>query len=181
MVDLRGFSVLIVEDEVLVAFDIAEQIECLGGVVLGPAGDVDQALRLVQRTCPDLALLDFELRSRFVTPLAEELTRSNVPFAVITGYPGRTLGHAVLDSVPRLGKPFSHADLTSLLARLSLEERIRRRAYVIWEEEDWPQGQADRHWRMAEQELRPDAGRTRRPKQADRFQNGRSIICHDVT
>lgn len=30
------------------------------------------------------------------------------------------------------------------------EQRIRERAYSIWEHEGRPDGQAERHWRMAE-------------------------------
>jgi Protein of unknown function (DUF2934). len=33
----------------------------------------------------------------------------------------------------------------------SLEERIRRRAYQIWQEEGCPTGQEERHWEMARQ------------------------------
>lgn len=32
-----------------------------------------------------------------------------------------------------------------------LEERIRRRAYQIWQEEGCPPGQEERHWEMARQ------------------------------
>lgn len=30
------------------------------------------------------------------------------------------------------------------------EQRVRERAYAIWEHEGRPEGQAERHWRMAE-------------------------------
>jgi hypothetical protein len=33
-------------------------------------------------------------------------------------------------------------------------EEISRRAHQIWEQEDRPNGQADEHWRRAEEELR---------------------------
>ena len=33
------------------------------------------------------------------------------------------------------------------------QEVVRRRAYAIWNREGQPDGQADRHWSMAEQEL----------------------------
>jgi hypothetical protein len=37
------------------------------------------------------------------------------------------------------------------------EERIRRMAHRIWESEGRPQGQAERHWRMAERLVDADA------------------------
>jgi hypothetical protein len=33
-------------------------------------------------------------------------------------------------------------------------QKVRERAYAIWEREGCPEGQAERHWLMAEQELR---------------------------
>ena len=39
------------------------------------------------------------------------------------------------------------------------EERVRTRAYEIWEREGWPDGGAEQHWLRAEEELRAeDAG-----------------------
>lgn len=36
------------------------------------------------------------------------------------------------------------------------ETRLREIAYLIWEEEGRPPGQADRHWRMAESAIRQE-------------------------
>ncbi len=36
------------------------------------------------------------------------------------------------------------------------ETRLKEIAYLIWEEEGRPPGQADRHWRMAEGALRQE-------------------------
>lgn len=33
------------------------------------------------------------------------------------------------------------------------EERVRVRAYEIWEREGWPEGGAERHWLRAEEDL----------------------------
>lgn len=33
------------------------------------------------------------------------------------------------------------------------EDRIRRRAYQIWEEQGWPHGRAHEHWLQAEREI----------------------------
>jgi hypothetical protein len=34
-----------------------------------------------------------------------------------------------------------------------LKERIRRRAYILWEQEGRPEGRADEHWLRAEAEV----------------------------
>lgn len=40
------------------------------------------------------------------------------------------------------------------------EDRIRERAYTLWEAEGCPDGCADRHWQQAENELLQGAGTT---------------------
>ncbi|WP_411755786.1 DUF2934 domain-containing protein [Sinorhizobium meliloti] len=39
-----------------------------------------------------------------------------------------------------------------------MEERIRRRAYEIWERDGRPDGEHDRHWHQAEKELEGERG-----------------------
>jgi len=39
----------------------------------------------------------------------------------------------------------------------SQEDRIRERAFSLWQAEGAPEGAADRHWYQAEQELRGDS------------------------
>ncbi len=53
--------ILIVEDEPLVAMTAAAALEDAGYDVVGPAYDADEAWRLVQRSVPDLALVDINL------------------------------------------------------------------------------------------------------------------------
>ena len=36
------------------------------------------------------------------------------------------------------------------------EEKVRERAYAIWEREGRPEGQAERHWAQVEEELRAE-------------------------
>jgi two-component system, response regulator PdtaR len=151
--DLRGLDVLIAEDEFLTALDIAQAVEALGGEVLGPVAEVSDGLALVNRSQPDVALLDVQLRDGFVTPLATALDRMDVPFALVTGYQGQELELMPLKNAPRLSKPYRRSDLART-AELLRKAVLRGRAHAIWEREGRPEGQADRHWSMAERELR---------------------------
>jgi DUF2934 family protein len=36
------------------------------------------------------------------------------------------------------------------------EDKVRARAYAIWERRGWPEGEAERHWAQAEEELRAE-------------------------
>lgn len=57
-------SVLVVEDEALIALDLACSIESLGYKVLGPASNGEDARRIAQREAPDLLLMDVTLQGK---------------------------------------------------------------------------------------------------------------------
>ena len=79
--------VLLVEDEELVALDLVESLNRRGWQIVGPAATLEEAMSLVATGVPlDAAVLDVNLRGRWVHTLAEELARRGVPFVVCTGY-----------------------------------------------------------------------------------------------
>ena len=79
-------TVLIVEDEFLIAIDLQQMLEDGGWRVLGPVATVKEALRLLEKELPSVALLDVNLGYEFVTPVAEILRARDVPFAVASAY-----------------------------------------------------------------------------------------------
>jgi len=54
--------ILVVEDEALIALVLELALGLAGYEVLGPAADIDEALRLVEERRPDLGLIDINLR-----------------------------------------------------------------------------------------------------------------------
>jgi CheY-like chemotaxis protein len=62
---LAGATVLIVEDEAVVALNLALMLRELGCIALGPAVDNAQALALLRRQRPDAVLLDLGLLDGF--------------------------------------------------------------------------------------------------------------------
>ncbi len=60
---MQRLRVIIVEDERIVAHDLATQIIGLGSTVLGIAGDPEAAIELAERTRPDMVLMDIRLGS----------------------------------------------------------------------------------------------------------------------
>lgn len=82
---LAGKRILVVEDEVLIAFaleDLLLQLEC---VVIGPAHSLADALELLDRQPLDAALLDVNLDGVRSYRLAERLAERGVPFVFVTG------------------------------------------------------------------------------------------------
>jgi CheY-like chemotaxis protein len=96
--------ILVVDDEVLVAYDVAQIVEDLGATVIGPAHDLERGLALADTETIDLALLDVNLGTHLSTPIAERLRDRGIPFVVISGY---NRGHipAVLAGAELLRKP----------------------------------------------------------------------------
>ena len=79
--------VLLVEDEELVALTMVDELRSRGWEVVGPVGTLEEAQALVAEGVHlDAAILDVNLRGRWVHSLADELSRRGVPFVVCTGY-----------------------------------------------------------------------------------------------
>ena len=108
---LAGQRVLIVEDEALVAMELAQILTAAGAQVIGPTGDIDEALALVEAGGVDRALLDINLAGRPVAPVASALTLKTIPFVYLTGYQ-----EADVEGGPVLRKPASAAALLGALA-----------------------------------------------------------------
>jgi DNA-binding response OmpR family regulator len=114
---LDGVKVLVVEDEYLVATLIEDVLESAGCVVSGPIPRLAEALDAAGREACDVAVLDVNLAGERIDPVAELLSRRNVPFVFVTGYttavlPGKYAG------CPRVCKPFKIQDLLNTLSSL---------------------------------------------------------------
>jgi CheY-like chemotaxis protein len=106
---------LVVEDESYIAMDLALLLEERGWRVLGPAITVAQALTLLGRQRPDVALLDVRLDGETMTPLAELLRQWGMPFVLCST--DRPSADAPLAGVPNIGKPFTERVLFAELDR----------------------------------------------------------------
>lgn len=112
-------AVLVVEDEFMVALDIQAMLKCNGYRVLGPAGTVDAALRLLAQEQPDLAVLDVNLNGHPVVPVAKRLRSLQIPFVLVSAYDSFDFEDSeVLAEVENVGKPFTDRQLLAALGRL---------------------------------------------------------------
>ncbi|HEX8471410.1 MAG TPA: response regulator, partial [Brevundimonas sp.] len=81
----EGRRVLIVEDEYVIAMEIAGILEDCGAEIVGPAGSVSLAIQLIAQEAPiDAAVLDVNLGRERVFPVAETLNLRNIPFVFAT-------------------------------------------------------------------------------------------------
>lgn len=116
MVD-RRLRIMVVEDEFIIADEIAAAIEDAGHEVLGPYGSIEEAsARLATGVKPDFAVLDANLRGRSSAPLAATLREFGVPLCLCTGYRSSDL-QATFGAVDILQKPVNARALTAIIAR----------------------------------------------------------------
>ena len=114
---LEGKRILIVEDEPLLAMDIAEQLEDAGAFVIGPAGNESAALSLIEQYRFDGALLDANLGGHPVGDIAASLKRKTIPFVFVSGYNRDSLPLS-FDEVELLPKPFDAAQLLAAVVKI---------------------------------------------------------------
>lgn len=110
-------KVLVVEDEVLIALDLTMMLEDRGFEVIGPCYSAQQAFAALERSSPDVALLDYNLRDHTSEDLAEATIANRIPAAIITGLATRRLPPS-LKSIPVISKPLTASALEELLDEL---------------------------------------------------------------
>jgi DNA-binding NtrC family response regulator len=116
----RSAGILIVEDEFVVAMDLAITLQGAGYTVLGPVSSVAQALELLRHWRPEAALLDVVLRNgERVTPVARVLAAMEVPFMLASAQDAEHLAQEeVLTGAINVGKPVDAQALTQQLQAL---------------------------------------------------------------
>ena len=102
---LKSRRLLVVEDDYLLADDLARSLEALGVEVVGPVGSIDDALALIAGDgALDGALLDINLRGERVFAVADALAARRVPFVFTSGY-DRVAIPACYAEIPLCTKP----------------------------------------------------------------------------
>ncbi|HKS59066.1 MAG TPA: response regulator [Steroidobacteraceae bacterium] len=109
--------VLIVEDEVIIAYCSAATLEDAGHAVLGPARTSAEALELARNRRPEVALIDIDLEIPGAgVGLAQQL-RAHYGTAVVFTTGQGDVANAYSDTaVAVLTKPFDPADLPRVVA-----------------------------------------------------------------
>ena len=120
---LADRRLLVVEDEMFVAMLIEDLLVEEGCTVVGPAASVADALKLMDGTRLDGAVLDVNLGSETVYPVADALGRAGVPFVFVTGYGAGSLIEAHRGH-PTIAKPFDPSRFADELV-LGLANRPR--------------------------------------------------------
>jgi light-regulated signal transduction histidine kinase (bacteriophytochrome) len=113
---LNGMRVLVVEDQVLIALDAESYLRDLGAAQVIIAPNSEAAAKLIQKTAPDLAVLDVNLGDHTSAPIAQLLRERGVPFIFATGYGDTLMIPESMRNTPIVRKPYTAAVLAAALA-----------------------------------------------------------------
>lgn len=79
--------ILIVEDNVLLAMDLAQQLTSEGHKVVGPCATTQDAIEKFEQVGCEIALLDIDLGTETSERVAQRLAENHVPFIITSSHP----------------------------------------------------------------------------------------------
>lgn len=106
--------ILILEDETLIALDLADELRSEGHDVSGPANTIGEAHDLLDQDDIDFAVLDANINGEAPVSLVEELRRRGIFFVYVSGYDEEYV-RRVLPAGPVLAKPLEVTALHGLI------------------------------------------------------------------
>jgi DNA-binding response OmpR family regulator len=115
-ISLIGVSVLIVEDEPLIALDLHAALSAAGAGIMA-ATDTAEALRLIRRNDVSVAVLDIGLGDHDCTAVCQALLHHRVPFLFHTGQSNAAMRDA-WPQAPMLAKPARAEEIVARVADL---------------------------------------------------------------
>lgn len=112
-------DVLVIEDEPIIAMDLAKLVEGLGHRVVGTARTHTEAVAMAAKTNPGLVLADIQLAdgSSGLEAVQEMLPHLDVPVIFITAYPERLLSGTRPEPVFLVTKPFQASTVKAIVSQ----------------------------------------------------------------
>ena len=112
---LDGLSVLLLEDEFLIALEAEDMLTRMGAARIEIAQDLEEAGRLLGEHRFDIAMLDVNVNGQTSLGLAADLKERGIPVLFATGYELKSKSIPADDSIPYITKPYSADRLESAL------------------------------------------------------------------
>jgi DNA-binding response OmpR family regulator len=123
---VKSLRVLVVEDEFIIADEIAAIVEAAGHSVLGPVASIDDALAILAEERPGFAVIDANLRGQSSASLARRLDEMGVAFCICTGYRADDL-RPTFGDVVLIQKPVKAGALVAALRSVAAQHAAERR------------------------------------------------------
>jgi CheY-like chemotaxis protein/DNA-directed RNA polymerase specialized sigma24 family protein len=111
--------VLIIEDEAVIALDVAQIVRSAGHQVVGIAASEHTAIELATKHAPDLVIADIQLKhgDDGRAAVREILKSMSVPVIFVTGFPERLLTGEGVEPAFVITKPFAADQLKMAIAQ----------------------------------------------------------------
>jgi CheY-like chemotaxis protein len=124
IIEERAMLTLVVEDEAISAFALADELELSGHPVVGPARSSGEAIALARARRPKLALIDLNLESEGVgLRVARQLVAEfDMPVIFMTADVETAREHAS-EALGVLAKPFDNTEVPAVVRYV--EARLR--------------------------------------------------------
>lgn len=123
---LEGKSVLLVEDQFVIAMDAEEALLELGAREVFTAASSAEALKAIEKQVPDFGVLDINLGNGTSAEIADALLKLEVPFIFATGYGESDTVTGSMSDIPVVRKPYSFAMLSIAATQLAAMRRPGR-------------------------------------------------------
>lgn len=120
-------TVLVVEDNLIIAMNAADALRGLGADDVIIAGTVPEALARIEAHSVALAILDVDLGGQTSAGVAERLKERGIPYLLATGYDAEQV--AKESSIPAshvLSKPYSNEGIAEILGRMESKSVVVR-------------------------------------------------------
>lgn len=118
MQHLAGLTVLLLEDQLLIAIDVEQMLAAEGVARVESTATCAEALRELEKFAPDVAVLDVNLGAENSLPVAQELLSRRIPFIFATGYGDSTMIPKALAAVPVVRKPYDGKSLATAIVKV---------------------------------------------------------------
>ncbi len=115
-ISLDGQTILILEDELIIAFALEDMLSDMGAEVLLTSSLEEASAQLNKAEKVTLAVLDVNVHGAKSYPFAEELLRREVPMIFASGY-GDAEHPPQFAGTPTLTKPYTRQELAQALAQ----------------------------------------------------------------
>ena len=123
---LSGYRFLIIEDEIMQAWELSSLVADMGGTVTTIAYGYDQAGEALEKAGFDCAIVDLNLSGLYAYHIAETLRQRGIPFVFCSAYADAADVFVGMSETPRLGKPVNPADLCEAILRVLRSPSLKK-------------------------------------------------------
>src|SRR5579872_2988806 len=111
MAPFDGLSVLLLEDEYLIALDAEQTLMSFGVANITIVNTIEEAIKAADEVAVDVAILDININGRSSFEVAQRLRDKGTPIVFASGYGSRKRNTAAVEDAIYLNKPYSKEGL----------------------------------------------------------------------